>query len=90
MRGTATSIITDKKKYMGTVVNLRNLQAENVRIEHILADRIGCAILVTGCAAVEVADFRAAEVGRETVVCGGNSCLTVDGETVPVTDTRQL
>lgn len=90
MRGTATSIITDQKKYMGTVVNLQNLQAENVRIEHILAERIGCGILVTGCAAVEVADFRAAEVGRETAVCGGNSCLTVDGETVPVTDTRQL
>ena len=90
MRGTATSIITDKKKYIGTVVNLYNLQAKDFRIENILADRIGNGIQVTGNATVEVQNFQVNELGREIATCGSNCCLTVNGETIPVTAARAL
>lgn len=90
MRGTATSIITDKKKYIGTVVNLYNLQTEGFCIENVFADRIGNGVIVTGNAAVEVRNFQATEIGRETAICGGNCHLTVNGETIPVKDMQAI
>lgn len=90
MRGTATSIITDKKKFLGTVVGLRNFRGEDVVIEHVLADRIGSGIRLTGEAEVEVRNFRAAEIGREEAICGSGCRLTINGETVPVQATQAL
>lgn len=90
MRGTATSIITDKKKFLGTVVELRNFRAEDVQIENVLADRVGNGIRVTGQADVEVANFQAAEIGRAAATCGGNCHLVINGETIPVKDTQAL
>jgi len=90
MRGTATSIITDKKKYIGTVANLPGIIGENVLIENILADRIGNGILVTGNAAVDVRNFLASEIGKETATCGKNCCLTVNEKRIPVKESQAL
>lgn len=90
MRGTATSIITDKKKFVGTVADLGSLWGENILLENVLADRAGSGIRVTGKASVEVRNFQASQIGRETAVCGSCCHLTVNGEAVPVTDTREL
>lgn len=90
MRGTATSIITDKKKYVGTAINLINLRAQDFLIKNILADRIGNGVILTGNATVVVQNFQASEIGREAAVCGSNCHLTIDGETVAVKDSQAL
>ena len=90
MRGTATSIITDKKKFLGTVVDLRNFRGEEIVIADVLAERIGNGIRITGEAAVEIQNFRAAEIGREKAVCGMGCSLTVNGEAIPVQATQRL
>lgn len=90
MRGTATSIITDKKKFLGTVVELRNFRGEDIRIDNVLADRVGNGIRITGEATVEIQDFQASEIGREAAICGSNCHLTINGEPVAVKDTQAL
>ena len=90
MRGTATSIITDKKKFIGTIVQLRNLQAENVVLENILADRVGNGIIITGKADVDVRNFQAAQVGREMALCSKNCRLRINGEIMPCTESHAL
>jgi len=90
MRGTATSIITDKKKFLGTVIELRKLQAEDVLIENVLADRVGNGVLVTGNAQVEIRNFRAAEIGRKAAVCGNNCRLCINDQVIPITETEAL
>lgn len=90
MRGTATSIITDKKKFLGTVVELRNFRGEDIRIDNVLADRVGNGIRITGEATVEIQNFQAAEIGREAAICGSNCHLTINGEPVAVKDTQAL
>lgn len=90
MRGTATSIITDKKKFIGTIVQLHNLQAENVVLENILADRVGNGIIITGKADVDVRNFQAAQVGREMVLCSKNCRLRINGEIMPCTESHAL
>ena len=82
MRGTATSIITNKKNYLGTVLYLRNLVSENFRVENILAYRIGEGMFLSGRANVEVTGFCADEVGRTAATCGKNCRLTLNGETI--------
>lgn len=85
MRGTATSIITDKKKYVGTALSLARLRTEDLIIENVLADRIGAGCLVTGKAKVEVRNFQAAEIGRSDATCGRDCELTFNGNPIPVT-----
>lgn len=90
MRGTATSIITDKKKFLGTVVELQAFRGEDILIDNVLADRVGNGIRLTGEATVEVRNFRAAQIGREEAVCGSNCHLRINGEEIPVTTQQPL
>ena len=90
MRGTATSIITDKKKFLGTVVELQAFRGEDIVIDNVLAERIGNGIRVTGEATVEIRNFQAVQIGRETAICGKDCRLTLNGEVVPETATQQL
>lgn len=85
MRGTATSIITDKKKFVGTALLLARLCTEDFVIENVLADRIGAGCLVTGKAKVDIRNFHAAEIGRSEATCGADCCLTFNGNQVTVT-----
>ena len=90
MRGTATSIITDKKKYIGMVLQLDRLKTEDLVVRDVLIDRAGQGIRLTGEAAVEITGFRAEEFGRTAAVCGGNCRLVIDREIVPVTKESKL
>jgi len=90
MRGTATSVITDKKKFVGTIAQLQRLQARDFVIEHVLADCIGAGFTLSGNADVEVRNFRAKEVGRSIATCGTNCNLTVNGQPTPVKATTSF
>ena len=90
MRGTATSIITDKKKYIGLALQLDSLKTEDLSMENILMDRIGQGVRLTGKARVQITGFRGTEFGRTPAVCGGYCQLVIDGEEVPVTRESKL
>lgn len=90
MRGTATSIITDKKKFIGCVLDLRNLRAEKLLVENVLAERIGEGIFASGAVTAEIQNFTAAEIGRNLATCGEGCRVTVAGETVPVKRSKPL
>lgn len=90
MRGTATSIITDKKKYIGTVLDLEEVRSKKLIFTDILTDRIGRGVYLTGNANVEVQNFQAAEVGRGTAICSSRCTLTVNGQKMPVTESISL
>ena len=90
MRGTATSIITDKKKFVGTVANLSGLQTESMRLANVFAEQVGTGIVVTGQAKVKVENLQIAVCGRETAMCGSDSILTVNGETCKITQSVAL
>lgn len=90
MRGTATSIITDKKKYIGTVLDLEGVWSKKLILADILTDRIGRGVYLTGKANAEVRNFQAAEVGRETAICGSHCSLIVNGQKMPVTESISL
>lgn len=81
MRGTATSIITDKKKYKGVVLELTNLTGD-VTVDGVLAERINGAVKVTGGAGVQVNGLEIAEYGVFRAACDAKSELTVDGEVI--------
>ncbi len=90
MRGTATSIITDKKKFVGTVANLSGLQTESMRLTNVFAEQVGTGIVVTGQAKVRVENLQIAVCGREMAMCGSDSILTVNGETCKITQSVAL
>lgn len=90
MRGTATSIITDKKKFIGLVLQLDGLKTDGLGIRDVLMDRVGQGVRLTGNAKVEITGFRAAEFGRTPTVCGGNCQLRIDGEEISVTNESKL
>ena len=90
MRGTATSIITDKKKFIGLTLQLDRLETEDLTIRNVLIDRAGQGIRLTGKAKVQITGFCAGEFGRTPAVCGGNCQLVIDGEEVPVTRESKL
>ena len=85
MRGTATSIITDKKKFVGTALELTALSTPDLVLENILVDRVGCGMRVAGEADVTVRNLEIADYGREEALCGENCTLTVNANPVPVT-----
>ena len=90
MRGTATSIITDKKKYIGMVLQLDRLDTDGLYVQDVLIDRAGQGVRLTGEAAVEITGFRAVEFGRTDALCGSNCRLLIDGVKIPVTTESKL
>ena len=90
MRGTATSIITDKKKFVGTALELTALSTSGLVLENILVDRVGCGMRVTGEATVTVRNLEIADFGRAEALCGSGCSLTLDGTVVPETATQVL
>lgn len=86
MRGTATSIITDKKKFVGTVIDLSGLETEGMQVTNVLALQVGAGIVVTGKAKVTVENLQVELCGRELTLCGPNCTLTADGNPCKVTE----
>lgn len=86
MRGTATSFITDKKKFIGTVMDLSGLETEALQVKNVLALQVGAGIVVTGKAKVAVENLQVALCGRELTLCGPDCTLTVDGQPCEVTE----
>ena len=81
MRGTATSIITDKKKYVGCGANLTF--TGEVSISHLKAGKIGNGVLANS-GALTITDFTADEIGKIMLKRGRDAAVTVDG--VPFTE----
>lgn len=81
MRGTATSIITDKKKYRGVPVDFSNMQGD-ITVTGVYAERVSGAVRVSGGAKVCVTGIEVAEYGKFLATCDAKSELTVDGETI--------
>lgn len=81
MRGTATSIITDKKKYRGVPLDFTNLKGD-VTVDGLLTERVSGAVKLTGGAKVQVTGLEVAEWGKFFATCDDKSELTVNGETV--------
>lgn len=86
MRGTATSIITDKKKFVGTVMDLSGLETDSMQVKNVFALQVGAGIVVTGKAKVAVENLQVALCGRTLTLCGSNCTLTVDGQPCEVTE----
>ena len=90
MRGTATSIITDKRKFVGSLLELYCVQAENVVMDQVLGGRIGTGITMTGEGAVEVKNMTYELCGREETLCAAGCTLTVNGQVSPTTENLSL
>ncbi len=90
MRGTATSIITDKKKYIGLALQLDRLETDDLVLRDVYIDRAGQGIRLTGKASVQITGFYPTEFGREPAVCGGNCSLQIDGDVIPVTEMQKI
>ncbi len=90
MRGTATSIITDKRKFVGMLLRLQDLQAEDLTVREIRAERIGQGVFLTGQAEVDISGVEVAICGRAMAVCGSGCTLRMEGRTVPQTLTRKV
>lgn len=90
MRGTATSIITDKKKFVGTVANLTGIRAEKLVISNVFAEQVGEGIVVTGQAKVDVGGLQIAVCGREVAKCGTDCVLTINNQACEITESVVL
>lgn len=88
MRGTATSIITDKKKYRGIALALTNLMGGNITVDNVLAERVGGGVRLTGGASVTVTNMDVAEYGKFLASCDANSSLCVNGVEVAPPDPK--
>lgn len=81
MRGTATSIITDKKKFRGVALDLTKLKGD-VTVDGLITERVSGAVKLTGGAAVCVTNLDVAEYGKFLASCDDQSVLTVNGERI--------
>ena len=78
MRGTATSVITDPKKYLGAVFVLNNFKATDALMEHIRAEKVGNAFVLKTSGKVTVRDWQIGQIGRGTTVCDEVSTLVLE------------
>ena len=83
MRGTATSMITDPKKFIGTIMNLTNYKATDTVLENVFAEKCGNAFTLTGTGKVEVRNFQIGQLGRTLSDVAGGAVLMVNGEVQP-------
>ena len=79
MRGTATSTITDKKKYIGTTAALKGFTSR-VIMENVFTDKNGDAFIMNGGGSLEVKNFFINEIGRQLVITDGKSNVVINGE----------
>lgn len=83
MRGTATSTITDPKKYRGSVAVFRNCKATGIVLENLFVEKCGTAFTLTGGGSVEVKNLNIGELGKSMSNCSADSTLIIDGAVQP-------
>ena len=90
MRGTATSNITDPKKYIGHSVFFENFFADDAVLEHLFVEKNGEGFKLTGGGKLEVRDLQMGACGRALSLCSNDSTLIINGEEQPKTNYRTL
>ena len=90
MRGTATSNITDPKKYIGHGVFFENFYSKDALLENIFITIAGEGFKLTGGGQLEVKNLHLGALGRALSLCSTDSKLIIDGEVQPTTAYRTL
>ena len=90
MRGTATSNITDPKKYIGHGVFFENFRSQDALLENVFITIAGEGFKLTGGGQLEVKNLQIGALGRALSLCSTDSKLIIDGETQPTTAYRTL
>lgn len=90
MRGTATSMISDKKKFVGKIMDLTGLETEAMHIKNVFAQPVGEGILVSGKAKVNVENLQVLLCGREEAVCGSGCELVINGKKMEIINAVKL
>jgi len=76
-------------QYEGVVIDLPNLRTESMEIDHVYADTARIGVFLNGQANVTVKNFHLADADIP-MLCGKESCLTVNGETIHQTEAIPL
>ena len=90
MRGTATSNITDPKKYIGHSVFFENFYSKDAVLENVFVTINGEGFKLTGGGALEVRNMQMGACGRALSLCSADSRLVINGEVQPTTAYRTL
>lgn len=90
MRGTATSNITDPKKYIGHSVFFENFYSKDAVLENIFVEKNGEGFKLTGGGCLEVKNLQMQAIGRSLSLCSADSRLIINGEIQPTTAFRSL
>lgn len=90
MRGTATSNITDPKKYIGHSVFFENFYSKDAVLENIFVTINGEGFKLTGGGCLEVKNLQMGACGRSLSLCSTDSRLIINGEVQPTTAYRML
>ena len=90
MRGTATSNITDPKKYIGHSVFFENFYSKDAVLENVFVTINGEGFKLTGGGQLEVKNLQMGACGRALSLCSTDSRLIVNGELQPTTAYRTL
>ena len=90
MRGTATSNITDPKKYIGHSVFFENFYSQDAVLENLFVTINGEGFKLTGGGSLEVKNLQMGACGRALSLCSTDSKLTINGEIQPTTAYRTL
>lgn len=86
MRGTATSMITDPKKYIGMILLMNKFKSTDAVFENIFAEKCGNAFSLNGGGKVVVKNFNIGELGRTLSTVKTGSILEINGEVQPTKD----
>lgn len=90
MRGTATSNITDPKKYIGHSVFFENFLADDALLENIFVEKNGEGFKLTGGGSLEIRNLQMGACGRALSLCSTDSRLVIDGKVQPTTQYRTI
>lgn len=90
MRGTATSNITDPKKYIGHSVFFENFRSKDAVLENLFVEKNGEGFKLTGGGCLEVKNLQLGAIGRSLSLCSTDSTLVINGQLQPVTAFRTL
>lgn len=90
MRGTATSNITDPKKYIGHSVFFENFYSKDAVLENLFVTINGEGFKLTGGGQLEVKNLQLGACGRALSLCSSDSRLVINGEVQPTTAYRTL
>ena len=83
MRGTATSMISDPKKFIGAVARLGRFDSTDTVLENIFVEKCGNAFTGNGNGKVVVKNLNIGQLGREMSKVKAGFTLEIDGKVEP-------